>query len=72
VCAILVATATTLDEDCLALVKECSLPIEPYISDMMTPLASLKMRDTICPYVNYATLLTGAMLIDWQLSRINV
>ena len=61
-CAIIVATATIQGEDCLASLNECILPIQPYINDTMSSWASLQLNDTICPYVNHATLLTTAVL----------
>jgi len=49
-CAILVATAATLDEDCSISVNNCTSLIIPYIRDMES-LRYLQTYEAICPYV---------------------
>ena len=51
-CATLVATAAIQDEDCLVSMKQCSQPMEPYIS-YLESMAYLQIYDTICPYVSF-------------------
>jgi len=61
-CATLVATAAIQDEDCFVSMKQCSQPMEPYIS-YLESTAYLQIYDTICPYVSFiACLLTGLLL----------
>ena len=69
-CAILVATVTMPDEDCLASVRACTQPIKPYLGrlDDMQSLDYLRIYDTICPYVSCYNLLTKAVLLTCSLS----